>query len=269
MGKSRFRTTELSNPTFERDGLRFITVKSENLKGRGDICVFVPEGDHEELPLVTLLHGVYGSAWAWAFKGAAHLTTARLIKEGKIKPMVLAMPSDGLWGDGSAYNAHDGRDFEKWVAEDVPAAIRENIDAVTDRSQLFLSGLSMGGFGALRVGAKYGEQYAGISAHSAITEISQMELFVEEPISHYRQAARFDEDAFTAILRNRSTLPPLRFDCGETDLLIEHNRQLHAELEAAGIDHIYQEFPGGHEWPYWQVHLEDTLLFFESILKKE
>jgi enterochelin esterase-like enzyme len=29
---------------------------------------------------------------------------------------------------------------------------------------------------------------------------------------------------------------------------------------------VYEEFPGGHEWPYWTEHLEDTLRFFEGCL---
>ena len=268
MGKSTFRTTEISNPAFEKDGLRFITVKSKYLKGRGDICVFVPEGDYADLPIVTLLHGVYGSAWVWAMLGAAHLTAAKLIAEKKIKPMVIAMPSDGLWGDGSAYNAHDGYDFEKWIAEDVPCAVREMISQTSQNSPLFISGLSMGGFGALRIGAKYSEQYSGISGHSSITNIQQMPLFVEEPFVHYEQSEKINEDAFTAINANRKTLPPLRFDCGKTDLLIEYNRQLHIDLEAAGISHTYQEFEGAHTWEYWQEHLVDTLLFFDALIKK-
>ncbi|MFY0689914.1 MAG: esterase family protein [Cyclobacteriaceae bacterium] len=266
---SKFKTTELSKPQFEMNGLRFITVKTPNLKGRGDICVFVPDGeDLKDLPIVTLLHGVYGSAWAWAFLGNAHGVTNRLIQDGKIRPMVLAMPSDGLWGDGSGYMAHDRRDFEKWIAEDVPVAVTENIPQTSDQSKLFLSGLSMGGFGALKVGSKYGKQYAGISAHSSITEVGQMKLFVEEPIEAYRQEVRSDEDALTSLIENRRELPPLRFDCGVDDELIEYNRVLHSELDSAGVDHIYQEFSGGHQWEYWQEHLEDTLLFFEGVLGK-
>ncbi len=47
-----FKTIEISNPRFENDFLRYITVKSENLKGRGDICVFSPPGieEYEILP---------------------------------------------------------------------------------------------------------------------------------------------------------------------------------------------------------------------------
>ena len=98
-----FRTIEISNPEFENDFLRFITVKSQNLKGRGDICVFVPPGaeDKNNCPLVILLHGVYGSAWSWSLNGGVHLTALEMIKKKLIPSMVIAMPSDGLWGDGS------------------------------------------------------------------------------------------------------------------------------------------------------------------------
>ncbi|WP_332369533.1 hypothetical protein [Spirosoma telluris] len=69
---STFRTIELSDPAYEQDGLRYITVKTPNLKGRGDITVWLPSPEligPEPLPLVILLHGVYGSHWAWPLKG--------------------------------------------------------------------------------------------------------------------------------------------------------------------------------------------------------
>ena len=68
---SSFRTIELSDEVFETDGLRFLTVKTPNLLGRGDICLYLPQGiePRTNLPIYILLHGVYGSAWAWALKG--------------------------------------------------------------------------------------------------------------------------------------------------------------------------------------------------------
>jgi len=265
---SKFRTIEISDPDKERDGLRFITVKSQNLKGRGDICVFVPENttDTENLPLVLLLHGVYGSAWVWAMKGQAHLTANQLIAQQKIRPMVLAMPSDGLWGDGSAYQSLASGNYEKWIVEDVPAAVQEAVPNVTNKSPVGIAGLSMGGFGALRLGATYPEKFSAISAHSAITAIEQMKLFVEEPLTHYQPAETPDSSVFLTMKKNRDRLPPIRFDCGQQDLLIDYNRQLHAQLLEENIPHTYQEFTGSHEWPYWQQHLTDTLLFFEEHL---
>lgn len=263
---SKFRTTEISDPEFESNNLRFITVKSNNLKGRGDICVFVPPVENlENIPIVTLLHGVYGSAWIWAHKAGVHFTALKMIQEGLIKPMVIAMPSDGLWGDGSAYLPHNNKNFERWITEDVIDAVIENIECVSNSSDMFIAGLSMGGYGALRVGAKYPLRYKAISGHSSITNTNQMHLFVEENESLYNQQNKLEEDVFEIMLHNKENLPAVRFDCGKDDLLIEHNRALHEKLEADKIDHEYQEFNGAHEWPYWQEHIKDTLLFFNSI----
>jgi len=263
---SKFRTTEVSNPEFESNNLKFITVKTSNLKGRGDICVFVPSGKVlKNLPIVTLLHGVYGSAWIWTHKAGVHFTALKMIAEGKIKPMIIAMPSDGLWGDGSAYLPHNSLNFENWIVEDVIDAVVENVASASEKSELFISGLSMGGYGALRLGAKYPKKYKAISGHSSITNINQMHLFVEEEESNYSQDIKMNEDVFELINQNKKNLAPIRFDCGKDDILIEHNRALHAKLEASGINHKYQEFEGAHEWSYWQEHIKDTLLFFDSI----
>lgn len=262
-----FRTIELSDPRFETGNLRFITVKTPNLKGRGDICVFVPPLDTvSDLPLVILLHGVYGSAWAWSQKTGIHLSAWQMIKKGDLPPMVIAMPSDGLWGDGSGYVPHNGCNFEKWIVEDVPLAVMENIPSVGEKSPAFISGLSMGGFGALRLGVKYKEKFKAISAHSSITDLEQMSLFVEEPLDGYLQEDKKENSVWALIQNDPTNLPKLRFDCGTEDLLLEYNRKLHQQLRHHRIDHIYEEFRGEHQWDYWEEHLKDTLSFFGGMI---
>jgi len=261
-----FRTTEISNPEFESDNLRHITVKSKNLKGRGDICLFVPPVKNaENLPLVILLHGVYGSSWAWTQKGGVHITAWQMIQKGTIKPMVIAMPSDGLWGDGSGYLPHKDKNFEKWIVEDVPQAVIENIPSVSVTSDLFISGLSMGGFGALRLGIKYSNKFKAISAHSAITAIEQMASFVEESLENYYQMSKEENSVWGIVANNKGNLPKIRFDCGTEDPLLEHNRKLHQQFTEANINHIYEEFSGGHDWEYWQKNILGTLRFFDLI----
>ena len=263
---SKFRTTEISNPEFESNNLRFITVKTNNLKGRGDICVFVPNVENaKDLPVIILMHGVYGSAWIWAHKAGVHFTAQNMIDNGEINPFIIAMPSDGLWGDGSAYLPHNDKNFEKWIVDDVRHAVLENIDATSNNSSFFISGLSMGGYGALHLGAKHPNIFKAISAHSSITHINQMPLFVEEQQDVYPNVELDEVSVLKTILNNKKNLPILRFDCGKNDLLIEHNRILHKELEGNNITHIYEEFEGKHEWEYWQEHIKDTLLFFNAI----
>ena len=158
---TRFRTLEASNPALTPDGFDFVTVKSPALGRRADLTLFAPRQAQGQrgLPLVLLLHGVYGSHWAWAFQGGAHRTLQALVDRGAVPPMVLAMPSDGLWGDGSGYVPHADADFERWIVDEVPAAARQQRPELDDTSPLALIGLSMGGFAALRLAARYPQRW--------------------------------------------------------------------------------------------------------------
>ena len=261
---SRFRSVELSDPLYEHDQLRFLTFKSPALRGRGDVTLYIPPQAKgaQDVPLILLLHGVACSHWAWALKGGAHEAAARLIDTGELPPCVLAMPSDGLWGDGSGYLPHPARDYERWILEDVPACVAEVVPAVGPASRWFIAGLSMGGYGALRLGAKHSQRFSGIAAHSSVTRFEDMAKFVEEPLSEFGDQGLQETDPLHWLLRHRDTLPPLRFDCGRDDFLLPSNRRLHEDLERDGIPHEYREYDGGHEWPYWREHIYDTLRFF-------
>ena len=179
--------------------------------------------------------------------------------------MVLAMPSDGLWGDGSGYVRHAREDAERWIVEEVPAATVQAVSACSAASPLCIAGLSMGGFGALRLGAKYSTRVAAISAHSSATDFGDMDAFVDEDLAPCG-VSEADGSVLETIRAHRATLPPLRFDCGTSDVLLPQNRALHTVLTGDGIAHTYEEFPGGHDWPYWHEHLADSLRFFAAAL---
>ncbi len=255
-----FHTVELSDTKCEQDGLRFATVKSRALGGRGDVSFFVPRAERIDTLLI-LLHGVWGSHWVWPFKGNAHRIAQKLIADQTIAPLAIAMPSDGLLRDGSGYLTWpDGPDIERWIVDEVPALARLAVPALRHDASLAIAGLSMGGYGALRLGAKYATSFCAIAAHSAITDVEDFTSFVEEPLSAYLACAPREElDTAYWIRRHRDTLPPLQFDCGTEDALLKSNRRLHDELANAGVAHSYVEHPGGHEWTYWQHHLADTL----------
>ncbi|MCL7762495.1 alpha/beta hydrolase-fold protein [Polaribacter sp. Z014] len=261
---SSFKTVELSDSSFESQGLRFLTVKTPNLKGRGDICLYVPQVDNlDDLPIYILLHGVYGSAWIWALKGGAHKTAERLMQNGTIKPAIIAMPSDGLWEDSSAYFSHHQKQFDNWIVNDVIMAIKENIPEAKNSNSTCIGGLSMGGYGALSLGGRFPEKFKAISGHSSITKLEQMQLFTDDPLDEYLKESK-TPNIIDILKDNKNSLPPIRFDCGVSDCLFPANKLLHEELLTANIPHIFEEFKGSHEWPYWVKNLEKTLLFFNK-----
>jgi len=263
-----FRTLEMSNPAFTPPGLRFVTVKSAALGQRADLLLCVPPQAEalRDVPLVVLLHGVYGSHWSWAFQGGAHLTLQRLIDSAAIPPMVLAMPSDGLWGDGSGYVAHAGQDFERWIVDEVPAAARAATSACSLASPQCIAGLSMGGLGAMRLAGRYPQRYVAAAGHSSVTDAAQLDGLIAESRAGWA-ATPPDSTVIAAWRHAQAPLPALRFDCGRDDPFISANRQLHKDLLAAGIAHQYAEHDGGHDWGYWARHLADTLLFFGQTLR--
>ncbi|HVV51463.1 MAG TPA: alpha/beta fold hydrolase [Polyangia bacterium] len=266
MNRISFASVELSDPRFERDGLRVITVHSGALGRRADVCFWAPpvRASRTTLPLLILLHGAGGSAWSWPLNGAAHLTAARLIEDEEIAPVALAMPSDGHWGLGSGYVPHAEADYERWIVEEVPVAAARADDRVTGSSPLTIAGLSMGGFGALRLGAKYPDRFRGISAHSAVTTLGRLAETTGDRLEALPGFGQPDGTALHWLEVNAARLPPLRFDCGTGDPLLPGNRALHAALEARGVEHQYEEFAGGHDWLYWRLHLADSLRFLDG-----
>ena len=255
---SSFRTVEVSDPAFDVDGLRHVTVHNRALGGRADLTLWVPDAPGP-LPVVILLHGIHGSHWVWAHKGGVHRTAARLLAEGSIPPLVLAMPSDGLWGDGSGYLDLAGRDTETWVVEEVVEAVTLAVPHAAPVAGVCLGGLSMGGYGALRLGARHPGRFRALSAHSSLTALDQLRGLVAVDLP--------DAGTLEELLKDATGLPPFRFDCGTDDGFLDANRRLHQALQDAGIDHVYEEFPGGHDWAYWSLHVEESLTFFASALR--
>jgi enterochelin esterase-like enzyme len=219
------------------------------------------------VPYVILLHGVYGSHFSWLYQAGAHLVLDQMIEKQIIDPFILVMPSDGLTGDGSGYLPHKEKNHEKWIVDDVISAIHYHFGEISTQSLAFISGLSMGGYGALRLGMKYHKIFHGISAHSSITDLDDLQTFIDEDS---RISLSDDTIKRSAIITNavqyRKTLPPLRFDCGVNDRLIQSNRKLHQQLSDAEIGHIYQEFEGIHDYDYWTKHIADTFAYFQHLI---
>ncbi|WP_394174827.1 alpha/beta hydrolase [Thalassotalea litorea] len=255
---------EQSDNQYTPEKLTLLTVHSSHTSRRHSVSIYNAQSTSKDLPVVILMHGVYGDHWCWMHLGGAHVVYERLRQQG-LNEFVLVMPSDGGIGDGSGYlPLANGEDYDAWVTDDLRAAVTQTIDGVSAKSRWYISGLSMGGFGALRLSAKYPDKYQGISAHSSVTSIADLKLFtdVDEQLFTAKVVAESELLPWFTTAKN---LPPLRLDCGEGDELYTSNLALAKALKDAGIEHSFETFSGGHEWTYWHQHLEDTLNFFNQI----
>ena len=261
---------EESSPEPGSEKLKYLTVHASSLKGRGTISCYNAFSDTKNLPVVILLHGVYGSHWVWMNMGGVHSVYERLRETHQIDEMLLVMPEDGSYYAGSGYlPLSNGYNFEQWIVEDALQTVFQTIPCASEASPLFITGLSMGGYGALRLGAKYADRFSGISAHSAITDILEMKVFVEEDLSIYHCNAPHEADIMYWLEQHKQQLPPLRMDCGTSDVLYAGNVRFSERLKNAKIEHTFSTADGCHEWSYWNRMIEHTLRFFDAIVKSQ
>ena len=128
----------------------------------------------------------------------------------------------------------------------------------------------MGGFGALRLGAKYPDRFRGISAHSAVTTLGPPGR--GDRASGSTRLPGFGQPDGTAL----HWLEINARAAAAAALRLRHRRSPAAPATApctprsrrAASRHQYEEFAGGHDWPYWRLHLADTLRFFGDTLEE-
>ncbi|WP_086932630.1 alpha/beta hydrolase [Agarilytica rhodophyticola] len=259
---------EASNPEFSPNNTMYYTLHSSFLDGRSDVCIYNVLAEGSDVPIIFLLHGVYGSQWVWMHLGGVHHVYERLRHQG-LGDFILVMPSDGGYKAGSAYlpiaTSEGVKNYEAWIIEDVRASVIENVCNVSNKSKIYLCGLSMGGYGALRLGAKYVDLIHGISAHSAVTNLDDLAHFLDYSINVYIGQDHMETSIIHWLLSNSECLPPIRFDCGLSDRLIQSNINLSKKLTDEGISHIFEKNNGGHNWSYWHTNIAKTLCFFNRL----
>lgn len=252
--------------------MSWITVhwRSEWLAKQTTAQVLLPEVGTPPFPVFYLLHGLSDDSTIWLRRTRIELYAAKL-------PLIVVMP-DGYRGfytdneQGPAYARHFGEEY--------PAFIERSFHARPERAARAIGGLSMGGYGALRVGLGYAERFCSVNSHSgavgwggetgehAFREAARARgwpyTFVEEMKRIFGSApgdSPHDLLVQARQARRRGTLPELLIDCGTEDPLLIDNRRLHQSFEAENIPHRYAEFPGAHTWDYWDEHVRDALAF--------
>jgi S-formylglutathione hydrolase FrmB len=218
--------------------------------------------DEPEVPrpwaVFYLLHGLSDDQTIWQRRTSIERYAAGL-------PLVVVMP-DG--GRGWYTNALQGPACEDDLVNDVRGLVERLFPVRAERSGRAIGGLSMGGYGAVKVALKHHELFASATSHSgALAALRDPETAQRVGSVEFREVfgpspAGGPEDPFAIVERiDHGRVPALRLDCGLDDFLLQQNRDFHQHLEDLRIPHEYQEYPGGHDWAYWDAHVQGALAF--------
>lgn len=227
-------------------------------------------------PVVIFLHGLFNSERDWEERGMQE-ALERLRAAGRVGEFVVALP----FGANSFYlNGKDGTRYEDAVVKDFIPFVDKSYRTTASPRERVVEGISMGGFGALVIAFKHPQLFAGVAAHSAA-------IFGELPkppaagsdrraASRYQMAARIfgdppdqqffhENNPLDLAVANAAKIKALAiyFDVGENDRygFADGNRQLHAALTKAGVEHTFYAGPGDHGWAFLVGRSEPAMAF--------
>jgi putative tributyrin esterase len=210
-------------------------------------------------PTFYLLHGLSDDHTIWARRTSIERYVAGL-------PLIVVMPDGGR----SFYcDAVEGPAYEAHMVKDVIGFVERFLNAIPSREGRVIGGLSMGGYGAIKLALKFPHLFCGAVSHSGALAYTRRPDIAPEFRRVFGPNALGGKDCTFRLAEtvDRALLPALRFDCGTEDGLLGENRAFHEHLHALNLPHEYEEFPGAHNWAYWDVHVQEAIAFHRLALK--
>jgi S-formylglutathione hydrolase FrmB len=228
--------------------------------------ILLPESKLDgPFPVLYLLHGLSDDHTIWQRRTSIERYVQNL-------PLIVVMP-DG--GRGFYTDAEQGMACETAIVRDLVEYVDTLFRTKANRTGRCLAGLSMGGYGAAKLALKYPDRFCAAVSHSGALGFGHWPLKPAPDKPFDTEFARVigvnspggpnDLHALAAKLPQKQR-PALRIDCGTEDFLLEANRAFHAHLDTLKFAHEYQEFPGGHTWAYWDLHIQEALTFLTAHL---
>ena len=217
-------------------------------------------GSRPGLPTLLLLHGLSDDHTAWQ-----RWTSL----ERYVFDMNLAVLLPEVHRSFYTDMVHGGR-YWTFISEELPALGRDLFPLSARREDNFVAGLSMGGYGALRLALTHPERFAAVASLSGVTDIVTVANDHDEPGWEAEMKAVFGRldklpgsrhDLFFLAQKAGGAphRPQIFLCCGSEDDLLGDNRRFRDLLKGLPFELTYREGRGGHTWNYWDAQIQKVL----------
>ncbi len=149
--------------------------------------------------------------------------------------------------------------YYDYIAKELPQVIREFLRVSPKREDNYIAGLSMGGYGALKIALKEGS-FCKAAGLSPVADIKN-EMFSGIMSSIFGDEIPDDEDLHCVFkAHNKDKVKPKLYICiGKDDFMYEDNQKLLEEIKDLDYDFTYKEAEGEHCWEFWDEHIQNVL----------
>ena len=246
-----------------------IQVFSPSMNKSIKTCVITPDDykkSNKKFPVVYLLHGYSGNYGSWAkdFKDLARQVDQYgfivIGVDGNFSSWYFDSPIDPTFK------------YETYVIKELVPFVDKNYKTIASREGRAISGLSMGGHGALYLSFRHQDVFGAAGSMSGGVDIrpfpenwdikKRLGTLTEFP-------ENWEKNTVTNMLELvKYNKLKMIIDCGVDDFFMDVNRELHNKMLALKINHDYIERPGKHNIEYWENSLKFQLLFFDNFFKE-
>ena len=247
-------------------------VKCKSLQRRTSISVILPADnvhflqDTEEIvpkPYRTLylLHGLYGSDDIFLAN-----TSIQKFAEDHGIAIVIPCGENSFYVDNEKAHAYYG----EYVGQEL-LDITRNIFPLSDkREDTYIAGFSMGGYGAIRNGLKYSDNFSkiGMISPALITDdivdytsddnVLRSRQFYESIFGDLDTLKGSDNDP-KALIESCPNIPDIYMACGEDDFLFEKVRDFNEFLKGRNVNATFIEAPGEHTWEFCDKYIKEFI----------
>ncbi len=245
-----------------------VSTFSPSMKKNIKAVVIKPDDYSSKLffPVVYLLHGAGGDYSDWIKK------VPEIIKYADDYHLIIVCPN----GDFTSWYFDSPIDlsmkYETYISSELVKWIDAHYKTIKGREGRAITGLSMGGHGALYLAFKHQDVYGAAGSMSGGVDIRAFpnNWDIAKRLGKYAQfPERWDSHSVIGLtyLLTPDSLS-LIIDCGVSDFFFPVNQKLHEKLVLMNIPHDFIARPGSHSWAYWANAVQYQLLFMNNFFEK-
>lgn len=244
-----------------------VGVFSEKMKKEIKTVVIKPQSynGQDTFPVLYLLHGYSGRYDNW-------IITVPHIKDLSDQYGMMIVCPDGAFGSWYFDSPVDPEfQYETFVSKELVEWVDANYRTVASREGRAITGLSMGGHGALYLAFRHQDVFGACGSMSGGVDIRPFPNnwdMAKRLGAQSDYPRRWEENTVMGLLH---LLTPnsvkIIIDCGSEDFFFAVNERLHDKLLYRNIPHDYTTRPVAHNWQYWENSIKYHALFFNDFFK--
>ena len=252
-----------------------IEMKSNYLKKAIKFVVVQPNNQNkqtnrldlqERYPVVYLLNGYDGNYAQWS------KTAPQLAKTADDLNIIFVYPDGGKssWYFDSPIDSTIR--YESYIIKELVPYVDANFPTKANPKSRAITGLSMGGHGALYLAIRHTDVFGAAGGTSGGFDFRPFPKSwdLQNILGAYEtnQARWYDYTVMRQVELLKNKQLAIIFDCGVDDIFIAVNRALHEKLLQLKIDHEYTERSGEHNHAYWRRSIDFQMLFFKHFFQE-